>query len=448
MMKKMFVIALAIFLTFPAYAKEPGFNLYRWNEDYAYLAKKSDRDWYNRFKYAPLREDVYVSFGGSLRERSNMYDNDRFGLLGVSDGHLFLHRVLLHADLHVTDRFRFFAELGSHLVERNGLRPGPFDRDDADVTQAFFDLRYAGSQWRVGRQEMDLGSTRLVSVRNGPNVRRAFNGIRFDTKISDVDLRLFGMNEVKVKKGAFNNGINDDEILWGIYATKDINFTKASVYYLGLYRKGAVYTQNTANETRHSIGTHLFGKRNGWDWNYELIYQFGDFGDADISAWTAASVTGYTFNQITWSPRVAFNANIASGDKNPDNGKLNTFNPLYPNLTYFEEAAVLAPQNFYNIKPEISFYPFNQLSMTFNWNFFWRVEKNDAVYVGGLIPLLGTASVDGHFVAHAPSISIDYQLNHYVALDLSYSHFFAGKVINNAGGNDINFLKLELNITF
>lgn len=448
MMNKIFILSLATLLALPAYANKPNFDLYRWNENYTYLAKESDRDWYDRFKYIPLSQDVHLSFGGALRERSNMYDNDRFGLLGASDGHLFLHRILLHADLHVTDHFRVFTEFGSHLAERGNLRAGPFDRDDADITQAFFDVKYANSKLRVGRQEMGLGSTRLVSVRNGPNVRRAFNGVRFDTKISDIDLRLFGMNEVKVKKGAFNNDINDGETLWGIYATKDINFTLASVYYLGLYRKGAVYTQNTANETRHSIGTHLFGKRNAWDWNYEFIYQFGDFGNADISAWTAASVTGYTFDQMLWSPRVALNANIASGDKNPTDGKLNTFNPLYPNLTYFEEAAVLAPQNFYNVEPEITFYLLNQLSISFDWNFFWRVEKNDAVYVRGLIPLPGTAAVDGHFVAHVPSISVDYQLNRYVALDLSFSHFFTGKVINNAGGRNINFLKLELNITF
>lgn len=431
-----------------AYVEASDFNLYRWKEDYADLAEKSDRNWYDHIKYMPLNQDIYLSFGGSLRERAHIYNNDRFGLLGAPDGHLLLHRILLHVDLHITDHFRIFTEFGSHLVERDHLRPGPFGKDDADITQAFFDVKYADSQLRVGRQEIDLGSTRLVSVRNSPNVRRAFNGVRFDTKISGMDLYLLGMNEVEVEKGAFNNGINDDEALWGVYTTKDINLTKASVYYLGLYRRGATYTQNTANETRHSIGTHLFGKRNDWDWNYELIYQFGDFGDADISAWTIASITGYTFNPIPWSPRVALSVNAASGDKNPANGKLNTFNPLYPNLTYFEEAAVLAPQNFYNIKPEITLHPFNQLSFSFNWNFFWRIEENDAVYVRGLIPLPGAAESNGHFVAHVPSVSVDYQLNRYMALDFSYSHFFAGKVIDNAGGRDIDFVKLELNVAF
>ncbi len=447
-MNKVFILVPTIFLVLPIYAKEPEFNLYRWNENYDYLARKSDRGWYDNFKYTPLNEDIYISFGGALRERSNMYSNDRFGLVGASNGHLFLHRVLLHADLHVTDHFRVFAEFGSHLVERNNLRPGPFDRDNADVTQAFFDVKYGDSQLRVGRQEVSLGSSRLVSVRNGPNVRRAFNGIHFDTMIFDTNVRIFGLNEVKIKQGVFNNSINDDEALWGIYVTRGLKITKASVYYLGLYRDNAVYRQNTASETRHSIGTHLFGKRYGWDWNYEMVYQFGEFGATDISAWTVASVTGYTFDHITWSPRVAINANVGSGDKDPADGKLNTFNPLYPNLMYFEEAAVLTPQNFFNIEPEITFYPFKQLSMSFHWNFFWRMEKNDAVYVRGLIPLPGTAESDGHFVAHVPSVSVDYQLNRYVALDLNYSHFFTGDVIDDAGGHDINFLKLELNITF
>ncbi|WP_090334229.1 alginate export family protein [Nitrosomonas sp. Nm51] len=66
----------------------------------------------------------------------------------------------------------------------------------------------------------------------------------------------------------------------------------------------------------------------------------------------------------------------------------------------------------------------------------------------GLIPLPGTTAADGHFVAHMPSISVDYRLSRYVALGLSYSHFFAGEVIDNAGGRNTNFLKLELNITY
>ena len=431
-----------------AVASDPDFNMYRWKEDYAYLADKDARDWYDQFKYTPLGTESHVSFGGSVRQRLNMYENDRFGLQGVDDGHVLLNRIYLHSDWYIANQLRAFVELGAYQADGNELRPGPFDKSSGDITQAFVDLKFDAAQLRLGRQEMKLGSTRLVGVRNGPNVRRSFDGLRLDTNINDVDLRLFALNEVEVEEDGFDNDANDDEALWGAYTTWNFDVTQADIYYLGLYRGGAGYTQGTANETRHSVGTRVFGEKNAWDWNYEFIYQFGEFGAADISAWTAASITGYSFKNTAWKPRLALSANIASGDDDPNDDDLGTFNPLYPNLAYFEEASILAPQNFINVEPEVTLHPSDKLSISTDWNFFWRLNDNDAVYVRGLNALPGTAGVTGSFVAHVPSISVDYQLNRHITLDISYSHFFAQEVIHNAGGEDIDYIKTEVNWTF
>jgi len=311
-----------------------------------------------------LGERAYASFGGSYRARLNNYDHDRFGLAGTPDGHLLLHRMLLHGDLHVNEHLRTFVEVGSHFTDGHSLNPGPFDEDSADITQAFADIKLKNTQIRLGRQEMKLGSTRLVGVRDGPNVRRTFDGLRFTVPMQEVGLQLLALQEVAVEEDGFDNQANEDENLWGAYAAFDVDITQAEIYYFGLYRGQASYTQGTANETRHTIGTRLFGTRHAWDWNVELAYQLGEFGSSDIRAWTAASLTGYMLKETKWSPRLALSANIASGDDDPTDHRLNTFNPLYPNLTYFEEAAILAPQNFFNIEPEITLHPHEKLSVS------------------------------------------------------------------------------------
>ena len=139
---------------------------------------------------------------------------------------------------------------------------------------------------------------------------------------------------------------------------------------------------------------------------------------------------------------------IASGDRDPNDRSINTFNPLFPNYGYFEEAGVLSPQNFYNIEPEISFNVTPKFSIAFDWNFFWRLEETDAVYVAGLRPLADTATVDGHRVTNVTSLSFDYQINKHLRFDISYSHFFADEVIKNAEGKDINFFKTQIEMTF
>ena len=172
------------------------------------------------------------------------------------------------------------------------------------------------------------------------------------------------------------------------------------------------------------LALRLFGSHAGWDWNYEGVYQTGSFGNLTINAWTVASITGFTFNALKWMPRLALSANIASGDNNPNDKELNTFNPLYPNLSYFEEAAILAPQNFFNLDPNLSIQPLESVRFSVDWNFFWRLSKNDAVYVRGLNPLTQTLGVGGHFVTHAPTVNMDWQINKHLGLGLSVQPFF------------------------
>lgn len=426
----------------------PPFETFRWSEDYRYLSDKPQLSAYESLKYQPLDlagKEGFASFGGSLRSRINAYDNDRFGLQGGSNGTVLLQRFYGHADIRFGDRVRGFVELSANYADFAGdLLPGPFEKDEAALAQAFLDWQVGDSQWRIGRQEMGLGSARLMGTRDGSNVRRSYDGLRWDSSYGAAQWRLFYLQPVDVEEGAFDNQSRSDESIWGLNSTWMLGGGSADLYYLGLDRNDAVYVQGVENETRHSLGMRLYGVQNAWDWDFEALYQFGDFGDADIRAWTLASILGYRFGDARWQPRIALSANVASGDSDPDDGRLQTFNPLFPNLAYFEEAAIFSPQNFYNIEPEISWRLTPQLSLALDWNFFWRLEKNDAVYVRGLMPLPGTAAVSGHFVAHAPSISLDYRWGRHLSMDLSYSHLFAEEVIRRAGGDDAQFLKVQL----
>lgn len=437
----------------PALGELPDFNMYRWKEDYRPLQELSSPSVYESLKYLPLGESGaepqgYLSVGGSWRERINSYENDRFGLIGEPDGELLLTRLLLHADVRVNSKFRTFIEFGLHPAEDLGLPPGPFDDDELDLTQGFVDYQLEQTRYRLGRQEIKVGSGRLLSLRNGPNLRRAYDGLMVDTIAGAVKLQLFAQSEIEVRPDSFDNRANEDEVVWGVYSTMKITTGNLDFYYIGLDRGDASYDSGTADEKRHSLGTRFFDSSGAFDWDYELIYQFGDFGKQDIEAWSLATNTGYSFSDAAWSPRVSVSVNVASGDRDSEDSTLETFNPLFPNLTYFEEAAILSPQNFYNIEPEFRVRPHEKLSLAFDWNFFWRYRDSDAVYVRGSQPLPDTRSGSNDLVAHVPSISVDYQYNRYLDMDLSYSYFFAGELIEDAGGENVRFIKLEAQWTF
>ena len=125
------------------------------------------------------------------------------------------------------------------------------------------------------------------------------------------------------------------------------------LYWLALRRDDAEYDQGTHNERRRSIGTRIWGAPGAWDYNFELVYQWGSFGPGDVEAWTAASDTGYTIAALPTQPRLGLRANVTSGDRDPLDSDLETFNPLFPRGSYFGEASLIGPQNHMDLHPAL-----------------------------------------------------------------------------------------------
>ena len=161
-------------------------KILRYEEDYRYLADPTKRsDFWDPIKFIPLTpsKESYLTIGGEWRERYENFDPPAFGLTGIGHDEFVLHRLLLSGDLHLGEEFRTFVQLGSHFESgRKGL-PVPTDEDDLDLQQGFLELNFdvtetTNAGLRAGRQEIILGSGRLVTIREGTNVRRSFDGAR------------------------------------------------------------------------------------------------------------------------------------------------------------------------------------------------------------------------------------------------------------------------------
>src|SRR6266436_10390324 len=165
----------------------PAYKTVRYDEDYCYLRDPDRRtDFLDAIKYIPFDRDGdwWLSFGGEIRERYEYYQNYNWGLGPQDPNGYLLQRYLLSADVHYRDTFRVFGQFMSELEDGRIGGPRPTDEDVSDLHQGFFDVKLdldgKGSLvTRVGRQEMYYGSQRLVSVREAPNIRLSFDGIRF-----------------------------------------------------------------------------------------------------------------------------------------------------------------------------------------------------------------------------------------------------------------------------
>jgi hypothetical protein len=220
-------------------------------------------------------------------------------------------------------------------------------------------------------------------------------------------------------------------------------------YYVGYYNRHARFDQGTARETRHSVGTRLWRTAKPLDYNFEFIYQWGSFGTGDIQAWTAASDTGYTIESLPFRPRVAMKADIASGDEDPGNPDLQTFNPLFPKGAYFSEDNLIGPVNFINFNPTIDLHFTDCLSLTVNWDFFWRESERDGIYNNAVSLVRSGKNSTARYIGSQPQAQLEWDLELHTTFYLIYAHFFAGRFIRDTGpGKDVDYVSTWLAYKF
>ena len=411
-----------------------------------------------------------LSLGGEARSRYEYSSAPTFGLRGPGHDDFFLQRFLLHSDLQIGKREglngRAFVQILSGLVAGEEF-PKPGNQDNAlDVQQAFGEISIGDTRTpvgssdaatfriRAGRQEMGFGSYRLITSREPTNARLAFDGVRATLSTHPTTIDAFLVRPTDHKIGLFNDSQDENTTFWGVYTATPLTSDRRVVldlYYLGLNRESTRFASGVGDELRHSIGARISGKAHRWDHDTEAVFQFGTFDQAtsstDIVAWTIASNTGYTFEKAAWKPRVGLKLNVASGDKDPNDGRLGTFNPLFPRNNYFSDATLLAPYNFFDFHPSLQLRPHEHVLLTVAWDAFFRYSTEDAVFSPNGIVIPAGAS-DDRFVGSTVTLQADWSVSRNVSLTVTYVHFFSGPVVRDAGGKDVDYFGTWLTFRF
>lgn len=444
--------------------KPPSYKLLRYDEDYSYLKDPSRRtDFWDSIKYVPLwgRDDWYLSLGGEVRERVESFHNDNFGL-GPGNAHGFntypLQRYMLNGDLHLGPQLRFFGQVFTGLEDGRIGGPRPdIDRDAFDAHQAFVDWVWPLSEkdsltWRLGRQEFEYGSGRLIDVREGPNLRLSFDAVRLLAKVGDWSADGWWSRPVRNRAGVFDDDPDPDRSFWGVYATGPFDWLPRAtldLYYLGYENREAVYEQGQGYELRHTLGTRLAGRPLPWEYNLEYAWQFGNFGPGAINAWTAAHAVRYNFDDLPLKPRLGLRADIASGDRSAASPALQTFNPLFPSGVYFNLADPVGPSNLIDLHPVLDLHFGEKLTLSADWDFFWRESLGDGVYHLSGSLLTGSKGSSERFVGNSPALTLVWTPTRHITVLTSYVHFFPGPFLKQTTpGKELDYFTAWITYKF
>ena len=432
------------------------FKLLREDEDWSFLADPAKRqDFWDPLKYVRFRggsDDLFMTIGGEARQVWEQIGNDNWGQQPFMNSYL-NERYMLYFDVHYGKHVRTFLELKSGVNSFRTGGPRPIDEKKLDFQVGFLEVGTSSEsnsvKLRVGRQELEYGSGRLIDVREGPNVRLSFDGFMVKSKINSWQLDGFAVRPDVDKPGFFNNAPNHAVSFWGVYATHTLSQTTSlDLYYLGLDRRQATFERGTAQEVRHSLGARISRpvatERPAWDFDYEALWQFGTFGSANISAWTVASETGYRLPNVPLKPRFSAKADISSGD-DPTTNTLRTFNPLFPKGNYFGVIATAGPgpMNFIDAHPRVEATLPHGVTTSIDWIFQWRESLRDGVYsVPGFL-IIPAGKSNARFVGHRPGTEVRWQVNRHLWFQADYGIFYAGKFVKaSQSGRNLNYWAL------
>jgi len=436
------------------------YSLLRENEDWSWLANPALReDYLDPIKYIPLgRNGWYVTLGGEIREALEQVVNDNFGKQGYTNKFL-LQRYMLHSDWRLGKRYRIFVQLKSGLESYRTGGPRPIDEKKIDFEAAFLEVGTdTGKNWivlRLGRQELNYGSGRLVSVREGPTVRQSFDGAKVRGKAGAWKIDAFAVRPDLDKPGFFDNIPDPHTEFWGIYGTRPLRRQVGfDSYYLGEDRKAATFERGTATELRHSVAARLWRpvatKESGLDFDYEGVFQFGSFGSDNIRAWTLASDTGYSLTRLPLKPRFSVKADVSSGD-DPRSHTLGTFYPVFPLGNYFGVLADTGPGpvNFIDVHPRIQARLPKGITVSTDLVVQWRENLNDGVYAVPGFLLFPSNGSRARFVGYRPGVEARWQVDHHMWVQADYGVFFAGQFLKDASpGRNLKYTELWLGYKF
>ncbi len=418
-----------------------------------------------------LLDGSTLTFSGDLRLRL-MDEADRLRPGGPGRSKYELWRWRNRLDFRAGQRFRLFVELLDASQFGEELPPTGIDVNRWNLQNYFVDVALLERNGRpitlrVGRQELDYGSTLQVSSLDWANTRRNFEGFRIISPGDVLDIDAFVTRPVNTATylnpaavgepplARYDNARDEpDDTRWfsGIYLTyKGIENNLFDLYWYWLETDNefdAAWGAGSVGGDRHTLGlrwrtTQQLLDENGaawsiWKLEVEGGFQFGKDNRtlADITArrdvWAGFFTTTATVTlpQAFWSPTVKFLYYWASGDDDPNDNHDGTFSSLFPfGHFYWGIIDNVTGQNLQDISLQFALKPLEKLTLATQLHWFDLDSRWDYLYNVAGVPLgtpNGTAEIGEEL-----DLIATYPIHENLVVQLGYSWFWYGSYVES-----------------
>jgi hypothetical protein len=422
------------------------FALYQpsfFDTDFRYLDKPDNTqyDCFDPVKRVHCGDDWLLSFGGQTQAR---FMDEADSRLGTSRNDYTLFRTRLYGDLWRQDKFRLFAEylLAESLDPE--LDPLPIDINRSDLLNLFAEIKLGevhGSPvyLRVGRQEILLGSQRLISPLEWGSTRRTFQGVRGYRVGEKWDLDAFWVQPVIPNRNDFDS-VDHDQSFAGLWATYKVKpGTVVDLYFLNLDQARAVVAGEDGvlgGFNVSTIGVRFVGDYNRFLWDVEGMVQFGSYSNQDLLASAVTAGVGYHFADRAMNPQIWAYYDFASGEQSPGVGtKRSTFNQLFPfGHYYLGWIDLVGRQNVHDVSGQLALYPQPWITVLTQFHHFRLDSPRDALYDAAGRPTrrdpTGAAGIN---VGNEIDLAVSFHLGRHSDLLVGWSKLYSGSFLARTG---------------
>ena len=423
--------------------------------------------------------DGRVTFDFEERLRPEVRNNNRDfndAINDSSDDSWLLSRFRLGVALKPARWLKLYAqgqdvhEWDTHRAKIPGVA-GADGNDEFDLRQAyveFADYEHFPLGVQVGRQVLDYGDLRILADPKFSQFGRTFDAVRLRVQEPQWWLDAFAARPVQIKTGVLNDSDAADH-LFGLYLSNSwLPFQTTEFYALhrdkgdnqpDLSPTNVIDERGASNgpSARYTaLGTRWKSKPGalgGWDYTAEFVYEFGDLWVSDRSspkqelrAFAAHVMGGYTFGHTPWRPRLGLEYDYASGDRNPDDGKSESFQNMFPsNHEKYAYMDVLDWRNLHDVRVQFTAKPAKTFDVDLDYHAFWLADTHDYWFRSGGLSPLRTETPDGRdvrrigassFAGHEIDFVVKWSPKDWLKVEAGYSHFFAGDYLRDTGPHD------------
>lgn len=390
---------------------------------------------------------AWLRFDGEYRARVENGVTGKLFRANNGDAY-FLNRIRLGVTFLPEQWLKFRLEgQDARALGKNPPRTSGF-YDLLDVRQAYMELGDTDKgalALRAGRQPFFWGEGRLVTGSNWSFPGgRSFDAVRMTFRHQGYRLDAFAASATQISrttsagftKPTLGNNIH------GLYGGIEKLVPGAVIEPYVFWRIGARVTGEDMHPGDLNFKTYGFrwaGKLPaGLDYGTEIAIERGKVAGSDFSAWGGHWVLGHTWKPA-WKPRLFAEYNYATGDKNPKDNKVQTFDVMYASTHLkWGETDQVGWRNIHDVRGGLEFAPHKAWNVSTNYHAYWLANVHDGLYTASgsiAIPRVA-AGTAGRWVGQEIDAQGSHKFTNGFEIDIGVGHIFPGTFIRRAASDN------------